>query len=384
MTTLQEYLNNKYPTQKDKEAVQEINLEKINQEREQAGETELLAGGELDLGAFTNLQIVEIYRQFLKTPITKLMVEGLANLKELIWPDQVGDSEEEKKLWTELGIADLSTENNKKRKLVKEVRRLAELKSVQVHFGPQSEESESVETNPTIYLSLDKKDKTGHFSPQLIFWTLSQELAAISIGGDKTIKTPDFWKKLAEERIWVKENLIEEFKKDLAPLLTPSTFPHQQLEMKDLLSFYYPNLASIPDNQTSKTLINQEIVDQTWLTIQEKLSELTSQALTKNPTEEEKSKLALKVSIDGSADQQYTLQVSYHAQHPHQDQIKELITTTPLKLEIEHLKQKQEQLPTSENFAKLTKQNQALENSLQDLTDEDEYKKIKTKINQIK
>jgi len=84
MTTLQEYLNNKYPTQKDKEAVQEINLEKINQEREQAGETELLAGGELDLGAFTNLQIVEIYRQFLKTPITKLMVEGLANLKELI------------------------------------------------------------------------------------------------------------------------------------------------------------------------------------------------------------------------------------------------------------------------------------------------------------
>jgi len=98
MKTLQEYLNNKYPTQETKEAVQEINLEKINQEREQAGETDLLEGGEVELKPFINLQEVEIYRQFLKTPITKLSVEGLTKLKVLIWPDQIGDSEEEKKL----------------------------------------------------------------------------------------------------------------------------------------------------------------------------------------------------------------------------------------------------------------------------------------------
>jgi len=112
--------------------------------------------------------------------------------------------------------------------------------------------------------------------------------------------------------------------------------------------------------------------------------ELLSQELQKNPTEEEKPKLALQATLESSADQQYTIQVHYHSQSPLQDQIKELITITPLKLEIEYLKQKQEQLPTSENFEKLTKEKQALENSLQDLTDEDEYQKIKQKINQIK
>ncbi|CAG8548456.1 1172_t:CDS:2 [Paraglomus brasilianum] len=74
----------KYPAQEDKETVQEINLEKINQEREQTGETELLEGGELDLTTFKNLEEIEIYRKFLKTPITKLSVEGLTKLKVLI------------------------------------------------------------------------------------------------------------------------------------------------------------------------------------------------------------------------------------------------------------------------------------------------------------
>ena len=385
MTTLQEYLNNKYPTQEDKETVQEINLEKINQAREQEGQTELLEGGEVDLRAFISLQEVEIYRQFLKTPITKLSVEGLTKLKVLIWPDQIGDSEEEKKLWTELGIADLSTENNKKRKTVKEVRRLAELKSIPVHFGQESAEAEPKEgSQGDIFLLLDKKDKTSNFSPQLIFWTLSQELALIAIGTDKTTKTPDFWKKFAEELIWVKDNLAEEFKKEFEPLLTPATFPSELLDMSELLAVYYPNSENIPDSQTIKTSVNQEIVNQTWPTIRAELIELTSQELKKNPSEEKLKELALKVSIDGSADQQYTIQVNYHSQSPLQDQIKELITTTPLKLEIENLKQKQEQLPTSENYDKLAKQKQALENSLQDLTDEEEFNKIKQKINQIK
>ena len=84
MTTLQDYLNQKYPTQQDKETVLDLNLEKINQEREEHGETELLEGGELDLTAFKNLAEIEIYRHFIKTPITKLNVSGLTNLKTLI------------------------------------------------------------------------------------------------------------------------------------------------------------------------------------------------------------------------------------------------------------------------------------------------------------
>jgi len=69
-----------------------------------------------------------------------------------------------------LGIADLSTENNKKRKTVKEVHRLAELKSIPVHFGQESAEAEPKEgSQGDIFLLLDKKDKTGNFSPQLIF-----------------------------------------------------------------------------------------------------------------------------------------------------------------------------------------------------------------------
>ena len=84
MTTLQEYLNQKYPTQQDKETVLDLNLEKINQEREEQGQNELLEGGELDLTAFKNLEEIEIYRQLLKTPLIKLNISGLTNLKTLI------------------------------------------------------------------------------------------------------------------------------------------------------------------------------------------------------------------------------------------------------------------------------------------------------------
>ena len=153
--------------------------------------------------------------------------------------------------------------------------------------------------------------------------------------------------------------------------------------MSELLAVYYPNSENIPASQAIKTIVNQEIVNQTWQNIQEKLIELTNQALQKNPNDEEKPKLALKATIDYHSSE-YTIQVNYHSQSPLQDQIKELITTTPLQLENELLKQEKAQLPTPENFEKLTKQNQAWENSLQDLTDEDEFNKIKQKINQIK
>jgi cell fate regulator YaaT (PSP1 superfamily) len=68
-----------------------------------------------------------------------------------------------------------------------------------------------------------------------------------------------------------------------------------------------------------------------------------------------------------------------------------LIIATPLKSEteyykqvIEELKKEKEQLPTPENLDKLQKQNQFLDNCLQEHIDEETYKKIKEELDQIK
>ncbi|CAJ0922214.1 3037_t:CDS:2 [Entrophospora sp. SA101] len=249
--------------------------------------------------------------------------------------------EETKKLWTELGIA----EDTNQQKLVQEVQRLAELfatensQKIKVHFATEKTPQEQLKgQNGTtekkdeefhIYLNLERKDKQGNFCPNL-------------------------------------ENLTEEYQKQFTSLLTPSTFPQELLEIKDLYQVYFPNLEDIPDSQTSQALVNPEIVDKTWSMIRQELIELTSQEVKKNPSEEELNKLAIKATINGSADQHYTILVNYHSQSPCQEKIKELIATTPLQLENEALKQKTSQLPSPENFAKLTKQKTELENYLQD------------------
>lgn len=127
MTTLQEYLNNL----ENQDQIKEINLAKIQSEREKTGESELLEGGELDLRAFTNLEKLEIDPQFLSTFLTKLNVEGLTNLKEVDWLETKPESEEDKKLFEELGIS----ENISKKRVVKEVQRLAELFSAEKGSG---------------------------------------------------------------------------------------------------------------------------------------------------------------------------------------------------------------------------------------------------------
>ena len=78
-----------------------------------------------------------------------------------------------------MGIADLSTENNAKRKLVKEVNRLAEIKGVKVNFattkapqeklGDKNSLTEKTDSETNIYLNLEQKDKKGNFCPDLIF-----------------------------------------------------------------------------------------------------------------------------------------------------------------------------------------------------------------------
>ncbi|RHZ36164.1 hypothetical protein [endosymbiont GvMRE of Glomus versiforme] len=82
--TLQKWLDNRYPTKEDKEKVKEINIKKINQERENQGTIEKLFGETLDLAAYPNLEIVWIRGEWLKTPLTNLNVN---NCEQLIWLD---------------------------------------------------------------------------------------------------------------------------------------------------------------------------------------------------------------------------------------------------------------------------------------------------------
>jgi hypothetical protein len=109
---IQEYLNNKYPTPEDKEVVKKLATSEI---------TEPLEGGILDLREFKNLE--EVIIDTLTTPLTKIEVDGLLHLKELILPEKPQEeTEAEKKLWEELGIIG----DIRKRMVVQEVKRLAE------------------------------------------------------------------------------------------------------------------------------------------------------------------------------------------------------------------------------------------------------------------
>jgi formyltetrahydrofolate synthetase len=156
--------------------------------------------------------------------------------------------------------------------------------------------------------------------------------------------------------------LNEDYQKEFEPLLSPSTFPTSQLEM-NLLTVYYPNAEEITDKQETKATIDKEIADKTWQTIRTEILELTSQELSKNPSEEELKKLVFKIMVDNQNGYEITIQ--YHQQSPLKEKIEELIKTVPLQSEAEHskqvieeLKKEKEQLPTPENFEKLQKQNQ--------------------------
>lgn len=363
MTTLQEYLQTKYPTLEAKAEVQELILTQI---------TEHLAGGQLDLTAFSNLEKVEIDPNLLSTPLTKIITSGLTKLKEIVWLETEEESEENKKLFTELEIAG----DIVKKKVVKEVKRLAKIKGAEVRFR---ENPENDENSSGIFLDLDQKDKQGNFNPNLIFWNLANELATINFPGEKT---PAFWEKFSEELNWIKDNLNQNYQKEFELLLNPSTFPRSELEIKELFTIYFPSKDWMGENITDrlKVAVNEKIIAKTWQTIQQKLNELVGQELANNP--ENKENLAFKATLDYQ-NEEYIIQAQYHSESPFGKEIAELVITTPLKLEIENLKQKQEKSPTPENFHKLEKQNQLWDNYLQDFTDKEKYQEIKDKINKI-
>src|SRR4051812_20085605 len=84
MTTLQEYLDQKYPTLQDKEKVKVIEIKKTNQERKDQGLSDFkLKGSSLNLSQYSSLEKVKIEGWRLKTPLTKLDVSNCSKLTYL-------------------------------------------------------------------------------------------------------------------------------------------------------------------------------------------------------------------------------------------------------------------------------------------------------------
>ncbi|MCE8169272.1 MAG: hypothetical protein I3273_04075 [Candidatus Moeniiplasma glomeromycotorum] len=282
------------------------------------------------------------------------------------------ESEEEKKLYQELGISEISAENKEKKQVIKEIQRLAELKGIKVNFSEKKDGE--------IFLNLDQKDKQGNFCPNLVFWIFARELASSQPDNlSDTGKNPVFWKNFDKELEWVKQNLTSEYFSELENLTIPSLFPTEELEISEFLAVYYPN-SEILDSQIIETAVRKEIVDKSWQIIREKILELASQVV--NNLEEEKMKeLAFKIQVDYNNN--YKIIVWYHPKSPFQNQIRELVSNTPLQLENELLKKEKEQLPTPENFTKLEKQNKLLENYLENLTDGEKFREIKEEVEKI-
>ncbi|CFW93430.1 Leucine-rich repeat protein of unknown function [endosymbiont DhMRE of Dentiscutata heterogama] len=89
MSTLQEYLNQKYPTKKDKEQVKEIIIEDKSYYDTDLEETiddnpwEKIDGGELDLSDYSNLKKININEKCLNSPLTKLELGAKPKLSSL-------------------------------------------------------------------------------------------------------------------------------------------------------------------------------------------------------------------------------------------------------------------------------------------------------------
>ncbi len=85
MTTLQQYLNQKYPSQEEgKFPARLLDIKKFNQERKEQGIEEKLEGGELDLKEHRLLTEIKICGLELKSPLTKLELDRQKYLVKII------------------------------------------------------------------------------------------------------------------------------------------------------------------------------------------------------------------------------------------------------------------------------------------------------------
>ncbi|CAG8597011.1 27847_t:CDS:2 [Gigaspora margarita] len=85
MATLQEYLDNKYPIQEEKEQVKEIIIDGTNsnfnsQNTLKEEETKELDGGELNLSEYPNLEVVVIDGDCLKSRLTSLNISNCSKI----------------------------------------------------------------------------------------------------------------------------------------------------------------------------------------------------------------------------------------------------------------------------------------------------------------
>ena len=393
MTTFQKYLDLKYPSQEDREKVTEIILENIMQERENEGEVELLeGGGELVLGNFKNLERVEINLQLLKSSLNKLNVESLKNLKVITWIEAEGESEEEKKLWEELGL-----ENNfNKKSTIKEIKKILAVfskdtsKKISVEFSTEKKPLEALKDNKSfienkdekhlIYLQLENKTKSGAFSPSLVFWNLAWELA--SLKHPKYAEEPLFWSCFNEELKKIEKNLSPRFKTKMISFFEPTNFPSEHLEMKELLVMYFPTDEEVNETSNIKNNVSSQTVNSIWKLLGDKLPELVDKKLSENINDEEKKQLFFKLTIEKGVND-YIIQVQYHAKNPLQGEIKELVNTTLLKSELEKARKENKELPKQEEFEKLVKKNSLLEECLKDHLDESSFSKIKNELDNL-
>jgi hypothetical protein len=86
MTTLQQYLNEKYPSREFKGKVKKILDYNIAIERKEQDQNELFEKGELDLSGFVNLEILSVSGSMLKGSLTNISLSDCYNLKELCIP----------------------------------------------------------------------------------------------------------------------------------------------------------------------------------------------------------------------------------------------------------------------------------------------------------
>jgi len=145
---------------------------------------------------------------------------------------------------------------------------------------------------------------------------------------------------------------------------------------------YFPSFDNAELTANEKSVISFEVIEETYKTIRQETIELINQALVKSPDTEQLKKIAVKLTLD-HADFGYTILANYHPNCPFEKELEELILTTPLVKEIKYLKQRQSQMPTSENFNKLDKQKKLLTAYLQECKDESSYRKIEEKVDKL-
>jgi hypothetical protein len=274
-----------------------------------------------------------------------------------------------------LGIDDDKPENVAKKKLIVEIRRVAKLKNISVHFT--NDKTKLVSASKTdIYLLLDQKDTGGQFNANLVLHDFAQELTGAELNNKE--KNPSFWKQLIKEQAWLKDSLGADYQQEYNKIINPSIFPADKLNITELLRVNY---LENKDNTSSNMVISSNIVDKAWQTVRDKVLDLVGQEVEKNQADI-KDKLAFKLEI-GYNNPDYTIMLNYNPNAPFSRDLDKLMTTTPLLLEIERLKQERGKLPNPENFEKISKQNQLWEENFHDLTDKKNYTRVKEKIDKI-